>query len=400
MLNGTFKELFLNFDYFYNNFSYFVDKLGIKMSKSKVRNLLEERYLTKNISSPEITSDILDDMLSSYYNKYDYLATPEEEIYKKNFEAYNDYLKNKYKSSIPMIENIIKDDFTCEILSLSDPRNLVLGYRAGNCFRINGDAAILFHNFLQSEHMRLLSVSTLECKDFAMMLIMRNGNILIGQGIEVSKRVPSNLKGKKLYNICREVLKEMMIYMNSMGDEIVATIIGSRNSNVSEYNNQILPFLIKPILPNSNNYYNGIYNYQCLLDIYPGKNLQDIKLYTPAIQYFDKREPILRRTRNENTDNDTYKEIEKRLISLRFTRFQHEHNYNFYQKLLNYQEIYTCCNKDWYIILFDDNEIDSFILNNDERAIAEFNYELENIQQAIKKGLLPNKKVKKPNNYF
>ena len=48
ILNGSFKELFLNFDYFYNNFSYFINQLGIKMSKNKVKALLNERYLSKN----------------------------------------------------------------------------------------------------------------------------------------------------------------------------------------------------------------------------------------------------------------------------------------------------------------------------------------------------------------
>ena len=78
-------------------------------------------------------------------------------------------------------------------------------------------------------------------------------------------------------------LKEIMDYMNSNGDEIVATVIGRTNSNVSEYNNQILPFLINPILENTNNYYNGIDNYQCLLDIKSGKTLHDIKLYNPTV---------------------------------------------------------------------------------------------------------------------
>lgn len=273
MLRGEFIELFLNFDYFYNNFNYFIDKLGANLSRNKVRLLIKDRFLTHSAIEPQITRDILDDMLSSYYCKYEYLDISRDEVYSKNMDIYNKYLKNKYRSSIPMIDVNTDSKFYCDVLRLNDPRNLILGYRSGNCFRINGDASMLFHDFLKSEHMRLVSISTKENKDYAMMLVMRNGNVLIGQGIEVSKWVSSNIKGKKLYDACRLVLKRMMDYMNSNGDEIVATFIGCSNENVSEYNNQILPFLVNPILDINGNCYNGIYNYQCLLDLYDGRSL-------------------------------------------------------------------------------------------------------------------------------
>lgn len=390
MLNGSFLELFLNFDYFYNNIGYFISKLGIRLSKNKVKLLLDDRYLNRNISFPEITGEILDDMLSSYYCKYNFLDEKEEEIYKKNYSIYEEFLRNKYKSSIPMMEFQNNGSFICEIISLNDPRNLVLGYRAGNCFRINGDASRLFNNFLRSEHMRLLSISTIENKDFGMMLIMRNGNVLIGQGIEVSKRI--GVDRRKLYDACRECLKEMMDYMNSNGDKIVATIIGSSNSNVSCYNEQILPFLVNPILDDSGNYYNGIYNYQCLLDLCDGKSLSDMKLYIPSVRYFDKRERVL--SRFNHGYNEDYMEIEKRLISLRSLRFQEEKNYNFYLKLNSLNEAYVACNKDFYIILFEDGTIDGYIYGDDERARLEYDIEYEKIQHYILKNNLKTTKKK------
>lgn len=386
MISGSFIELFLNFDYFYNNINYFINKLGTKMNKTKLRDLLNERYLAKNVLNPEITGDVLDDMLSSYYHKYDFLDVKEREVIDKNIMIYNEFLKSKYKSSIAQIDTFKDDMYICEVLNLSDPRNLVLGYRAGNCFRINGDASLLFRNFLKSEHMRLVSISTLEYKDFAMMLVMRNGNVLIGQGIEVSKRAPKEIQGKKLYDVCKKVLREMMEHMNKNGDNIVATIIGSSNSNVSLYNNQVLPFLVNPILENNNNYYNGIYNYQCLLDISKGKSLNDIKLYIPSIRYYDKREQVLRREKNKYTSDNTYMEIEKRLIyfrEIRFFKMDDTERLSFYEKLLSHNEVYTACNKDWYITLFDDGVIDGFLLNDDERAKVEYGQEFANIKSYL-----------------
>lgn len=388
MLRGDFCELFLNFDYFYNNFNYFVDRLGIKMLKDRVCVLLKDRFLTHSPECPKITGDVVIDMISSYYCKYEYRDVTENEIYSKNIDIYNKYLRNKYKSSIPEINIFSNGKFKCEVLSLSDPRNLVLGYRSGNCFRINGDASTLFHNFLKSEHMRLVSISTMDNKDYAMMLVMRNGNVLIGQGIEVSKRVPSNIKGKELYDTCRLVLKEMMDYMNDNGDLIVATIIGSSNENVSLYNNQRLLFLVNPILDSNGNYYNGIYNYQCLLDLCEGKSLSDIKLYIPTVRYLDKRENILRRYNRIYSDNyskidDNYRKIEERLRALRYLRSQKEGSFEFYNTLFNHSEIYTCCNKDWYITLFDDGTIDGFVVDDDERAMEEYNIEMEKIRDSI-----------------
>ena len=391
MLRGDFIELFLNFDYFYNNYDYFVDRLGIKMTKEKIGQLINDRFLTHSVVLPQITGDIYKDMLSSYYCKYDFLDVSEEEIYSKNMDIYNKYLRNKYQSSIPKINIIEIDGFKCEVLDLRDPRNLVMGYRSGNCFRINGEAGTLFNNFLKSEHMRLVSISTLEYKDYAMMLVMRNGNVLVSQGIEVSKYVSSDVKGEKLYNVCRIVLKEMMDYMNACGDLIVATIIGSSNENVSLYNKQILPFIVNPILDNKGNYYNGIYNYQCLLDLDDGKSLNDIKLGIPSKRYLDNREEILRR--NRGMYDEKYREIEKRLIALRYLRINQEGNYDFYETLFNHKEIYICCNIDWYIILFDNYEIDSFLVNNgDERAICEYNRELQEVYNFCNKS---NRKIRR-----
>ena len=381
MLNGRFYELFLNFDYFYNNISYFTVHLGTKMSKLKVKKLLDDRFLTHDVSTPEITGNILDDMLSSYYCKYETLDTPKDDIYQKNYDIYNAYLRKKHQSSIPRIKISSQDEISVEILKLNDPRNLVIGYRAGNCFRINGDAAFLFKNFLLSDHMRILTLSTKEQKDFAMMLIMRNGNVLIGQGIEISKRAPREINNETIYNVCKDSLKQLMEYMNSEKDEIVSTIIGSSNSNVSDYNSQILPFLISPILELSSPFYNGIYNYQCLLDLNDKKTLHDIKLFIPNKRYSDERNDVMRRSA-ENPNYEHYMDMEKMLIALRFARQKKEENYLFYEQLITKRAIYTSCNNDWYAILFDDGTVDSYIMDpTNTQAREEYETEIKKLKQ-------------------
>lgn len=361
MLTGNFLELFLNFSYFYNNLDIFIDKLGTKMSHVKLKALLSERYLPKDIENPEITGDIIEDMIASYYCKSHFLDTSESEIYEKNRELYNSYLKRKNTSSIPRIELQASTPYICEMLKLNDPRNLVLGYRSANCFRPNGEAAILFDNFLKSDNMRLLSISTLEYKDFAMVLLMRNGNVLIAQGIETSNYSPKEIKGEKLYETVKSLMNQLMIYMNGQNDEIVATIIGSTNENVSNYNHNRLPFIIPPILTTSGNFYNGIYNYQCLLDLANNKTLSNIRLYQPQAKYYDSSSKVLERNKDSESEDYTSVEIEKRLISLRYLRSQVTGNTAFYQTMINKDEQATICSEDWYITTYTDGTIDSFI---------------------------------------
>lgn len=380
MLSGRFIELFINFDYFYNNLSFFIDKIGTKLKSDKLKILLKERFLTFNPTVPEITGELKDDIISSFYHKYMSEQTPEEEIIDLNIELYTSKLRNKYMSSIPQIPLESTGEITPELLTLSNPRNLTHGYRSGNCFRPNGEAAILFSQFLESEHMRILSFSTPEYKDYAMVLLMRNGNTLIAQGIETSRWIPKELKGINLYNLTKSALKQIMDYMNLEGDEIVATIIGMTNENVSSYNNQILPFLVNPILENGNNYYNGISSYQCLLDTAQNKTIYDIKLYSPKHRYFDERENILVKSSNDFNPN-----IEKRIIALRYQRTKTNDGFSFYQQIGSHHELQTICNKDWYITEFTDGTVDSFISDTkDPRAKEEFQKELEKVYQKKK----------------
>lgn len=378
MLNGRVNPLFINFDYFYNNNQYFVDKLGKKLPLDRLKLLLEERFITTEPTTPEITAELKEDMLSSYYHKYSETTTEPKEVIDKNIDLFTEKLRNKYASSIPQIPLQSDDEeIKVELLNLSDPRNLTHGYRSGNCFRVNGDAAILFSKFLDSDHMRILSFSTPEHKDYAMVLLMRNGNVLIGQGIETSKWVPQELKGKRLYDLTKNALKQVMNYMNSRGDEIAGTIIGATNENVTVYNNNYLPFIVSPNLENSSNYYNGVSTYQCLLDLAPSKTISDMKAYVPEIRYYDQREQVLSRK-----NNYPQQDIERRIISLRFQRTKTVEGFSFYEQMLNKREQETICNKDWYITVFTDGTVDSFISDTkDPRAKEEYQTHLAKVYQ-------------------
>ena len=386
MLEGELQELFINFDYFYNSLEYFIEKLGNKLNIDKVQLLLKERYLAPKVEHPEISGDVLADMLSSYYHKYGILEE-DKWVLDENMRLY-EQLKTKTKSSIMPIEPLKIGDYTIEMVPLSDVRNLVMGYRASNCFRINGASFVLFNNFVTDPNMRLLSISTEREKDFGMVLLMRNGNVLIGQGITTNKHTSDSVLGEKLYNAVRMAMKNIMDSMNEEDDEIVATIIGLTNSNTTPYNNDILPFLINPAVEIPSFTYNGICNYQGLLDIKEGKRLSDIELFIPTKFYPEKKEQVYNRYYDMPHDSAEYREIEKILISLRFARFRtgnKDEINNFYFNLSSKREVYTVCTSDWYITVYQDGTMDSFIKSSNPRVIEQYNSELGKINRTPKR---------------
>ena len=366
ILGGKANGLFLNFSYFRDNLVKYVNILGENMTLSRVLLLLNDRYTSSDPFHPNITGDISSDMVSSYKNRYEYRTDSENDIKSTNINFYEENIMGNYISSIPDYM-VIDGDLCCETISRNDPKLLVIGYRTNNCFRMNGDAFILFKKAIKCKHMRVLVISTKEKKDIAMVLLGRNGNVLIGQGIEISVSFRNKEYREKIYNIVKNFMKELMNEMNRNGDEIVATVIGNSNANVMEFNSSILPFRITPIIDNSlnDNYYNGFNHYQYLLDLYDNKTLRDIKLYTPSKEYYGARKSV-------SYFHGKYLNIEAEKIIFSIscranTQISRITNLSKHDMV----EIYY--NDDWYVIVLDNGEIESACLNYDTRACCEYN---------------------------
>lgn len=377
ILEGKANTLLINFSYFRNNLSKYINILGESMSLSRVLLLLKDRFVSSIPFYPNITADISYDMVSSYRNKYEYDKDSDVDIKNANINFYKENIIGNYISSIP--DYMIADgDLVCETLSKNDPKLLVIGYRTNNCFRLNGDAFILFKKAIKSKHMRVVVISTKQKRDIAMILVGRNGNVLIGQGIEISTSFRNKEYREKIYKIIKKFMKELMFRMNNDNDEIVATIIGNSNANVMEFNTSILPFRITPIIDNSQstNYYNGFNHYQYLLDLYNNKTLKDIKLYTPTKEYYSTRNSISH-FKGSFLDND----IEKIIFSISCqANTQLSRIINLSKHRMT--EIYY--NNDWYVIVLDNGDIESACLDYDKRACDEYNACLNSLNNKIR----------------
>ena len=377
ILGGKANGLFLNFSYFRDNLVKYVNILGENMALSRVLLLLNDRYTSSDPFHPNITGDISSDMVSSYKNRYEYRTDSENDIKSSNINFYEENIMGNYISSIPDYM-VTDEELCCETISRNDPKLLVIGYRTNNCFRMNGEAFILFKKAIKCKHMRVLVISTKEKKDIAMVLLGRNGNVLIGQGIEISVSFRNKEYREKIYNITKKFMKELMNEMNRNGDEIVATIMGNSNANVMEFNSSLLPFRITPIIDNSlnDNYYNGFNHYQYLLDLYDNKTLCDIKLYTPSKEYYGARKSV-------SYFNGKYLNIEAERIIFSIS-CQANTQIRRITSLSKHDMVEIYFNDDWYVIVLDNGEIESACLDYDTRARYEYNACLDSLKNKIR----------------
>lgn len=380
ILNGKNKNLYLNFSYFYENFFYYYKILQGNLSKKRVEELLQDRFLTFEPVYPNVRRDVVNDMISSFSNKFGYQYT-DKEIKDIHFHYFEDNMFQLISSSIPQIQ-VEAHDLQAHVLAKNDSKILVMGYRANNCFRLNGDASVLFSKTIKSKDFRLVSISSSKDNDIAMMLVHRNGNALIAQGIEISKSYQDYENRKKIYQICSEMLKALMQKMNSLGDEIIVSVIGCSNRNVTDFNSNVLPFRISPVFEGDpfQNFYNGFQFPQCLVSLKSNSTFQDIKLFSPNQEYFDKREEVL--CLKSHDYSYVRNLVNQRLMAISYFANTQKQRIRMQSTHVT-KEIY--CNSDWYLIVFEDGEIEGTYLENDPRAKEEYEFYLFQVKSNIHK---------------
>lgn len=368
ILNGSSKELYLNFSYFYQNFFYYYKELQGNVSRKRVEALLKDRFLTFDPVYPNIKRDVVDDMIKSFHNKYIYNDYSDKQIENLNYAFYEENISHQISSSIPQIQ-IFNGDYKASILAKNDPKVLVMGYRANNCFRLNGDASVLFKKVIASKHCRVVSVSRAKDNDIAMAIIIRNGNVIVAQGIEISQSYRNIVDRKKIYLTIEKFMKQLMNEMNEKGDVIVATMIGCSNSNVSDFNSKFLPFRVTPILNGDqfSTYYDGFHFPQCLISMKENTSLGDIKLFTPTFEYLDQRDEVL--CLKPNDYSYVRNLVNQRLMAISYFADTQMRRIRM-QSVHEAKEIY--CNSDWYLIVFEDGEIEGTYLDKDPRAKEEY----------------------------
>ena len=157
--------------------------------------------------------------------------------------------------------------------------------------------------------------------------------------------------------------------MNEKGDFIVATMIGCSNSNVSDFNSKFLPFRVTPILNGDqfSTYYDGFHFPQCLISMKENTSLGDIKLFTPTFEYLDQRDEVL--CLKPNDYSYVRNLVNQRLMAISYFADTQMRRIRM-QSVHEAKEIY--CNSDWYLIVFEDGEVEGTYLDKDPRAKEEY----------------------------
>ena len=379
IISGKTKLIPLNFSYLQQNFNKLIELHGSNITKNQVEDFLKTRFVSSLPFHPEVSPDIIKDIIPSYLEKNHSKEVTEATINKETIHFYEEYILYNNTSSIPQ-GTYSYNDLQCTILPKNSPELLVIGYRNNNCLRLNGEAFLLYRKAIKSKHMRILKIENSNKETIAMMLVIRNGNTLVGQGIEISKHNKEN--PALIYQACKYTLKEIMNTMNASDDEIVATIIGNSNVYTKMFQINTLPFRVTPVVEGNifQEYYDGFNHYQTLLDLKDGKKISDIKLYIPNKEYYDPREEILH---TYKTDFDDYNSllINKRLFAISALANTQKRRIE-KQLKLPIKEVY--CNTDWYIIVFINDEIDGAYLEYDPRAKEEY---LDCLSQLTKKDM-------------
>ena len=98
---------------------------------------------------------------------------------------YHNYLEKRIVSSIPRVLGTTQNNYHYEVLKLDDPIIMTLGYQTGCCFRLNGMSKEFLKYCSESLYARVIVIRNEKREICAMIPIIRNGNVISGNSIEV-----------------------------------------------------------------------------------------------------------------------------------------------------------------------------------------------------------------------
>lgn len=300
----------------------------------------------------------------------------------------HDQTLNRVSSTIPRITGI-KDGYEYEVLRLDDMRALSVGNETDCCFTVLGNGYICLKHALTSHNGRILVIKK-DNQILAHSWIWRNGDLLCLDNIEISKKIScvdffdiylqfadDLIKTSYQNEGINNCIKNVTIGVTNFDKEIkgIETFpcIISKNYNL-EYkdfgkrlgkNRKFVDNLPQPI---EDVKYSDAKNVQYLI-----RGTGVFKFGQSNFYYQDDRKEIMSYSNDNHCSEDYINEINKKVNALRYIKSEMENTLNLY-KIIDIRflkEVY--CNDDWYIIVNDNGDLETFSNSVDKRADAEIN---------------------------
>jgi len=236
------------------------------------------------------------------------------------------------------------------------------------CFKIGGDADSFVKYCAENPNGRVLAIKNQRGKIVAMVPMVRNGNLILCNGIE-STMTRNHEFMKKMFEIL-EIAGNKMIDISEKEEKesnmIHAMLIGGYKNEISELKKyqqveygEIEDKCINPL--DRRIYANmGGYDYQnYIVASIPNLNYYNLRSFEPTTLYNDPRKEPL--------------EIEKEYITENIKKVINSIYYEINKNIPNYENIEKIIfNEDWLIIIDKKYKIESYIVSKDERAHEEY----------------------------
>ena len=300
----------------------------------------------------------------------------------------HDSMTRRTTSSIPRIKGAC-DDYTYEVLRYDDIEAMSVGNKTNCCFTIKGRAFTCLKHALASNNGRVLVVKK-NGELIAHSWLWRNGSLLCIDNIEVNKGIKNPDFFACYKDFASKVIKESILNEGSNSIQTVSLGKSTFDINIPELinykcmksfvfpNEDITNCTIVDKLPQPIEYvsYSDSNKTQYLL----AGNEQYV-LYDPTPVYEDERLTTYVYKKDSDISKETKEKIEKHLNYLRELKEKDNNEFGICD-LSNISTLYI--NSDFYIAINTKGEVESYLLNYDNRAKEEYENILKTINKKVK----------------
>lgn len=325
------------------------------------------------------------DIINSYIDNKRHQSLEIDDIIEEVRKTYKE-MKHNYHKTIPYISGDY-ENYSYETLKADDPVLFSVGASTDNCFKIGGQATSFVKYCALNPNGRVVVIKDKKNNIVAMIPMVRNGNLVLCNSIE-SNYVNDPEFMKKMFEILK-IIGDSFIQMSEEKEDkntcIKAVLVGNYKNKIDEITDlekeSDLPFEVlstNDALISSNL---GGFDYtNYFVSKSKDYNYRDIKPFNSSIRYLDPRDEVL--------------DLEVEQLNEEVVNLLNSIKYESCGNVIDTDNIYRVIfNKDWFILIDKNFNVESYIVGKDKRAYVEYNEYLSLVSEFIKNAKEENYKV-------